>query len=327
MCASCVREVRTASAGAHPAAVRTVMARQVQNAVDAGDGDLEARTLRKRLAADANDLDARIMLARLYSRRGLPELALEHYRLAAAQFPDAPIAVLDLAASLREMGEPGQALTAVRNYLARHPRSSWELLSLEGILEDDAGELAAAEAAHRTAVELAPGRGALHNNLGYNLLLQGKADAAAAEFRRAIEIDPRSTIAHNNLGTALALASHSAEAVAEWQRSAGPAAAHNNLAAMLIEQGRYAEARAEIAQALALQRDYSPALANLQLVAGKDGQPATLPSPQQQARQQHVILLRWFASKLGTVVGGRKPASSATGPAGELAAAGDTESK
>lgn len=327
MCASCVREVRTASAGAHPAAVRTVMARQVQNAVDAGDGDLEARTLRKRLAADGNDLDARITLARLYSRRGLPELALEHYRLAAAQFPDAPIAVLDLAASLREMDEPGQALTAVRNYLARHPRSSWELLSLEGILEDDAGELAAAEAAHRAAVELAPGRGALHNNLGYNLLLQGKADEAAAEFRRAIEIDPRSTIAHNNLGTALALGSHSAEAVAEWQRSAGPAAAHNNLAAVLIEQGRYAEARAEIAQALALQRDYSPALVNLELVSGKDGQPATLPSPQQLARQQHVILWRRIASKLGTVVGGRKPASSAAGPAGELAEAGATESK
>lgn len=301
---SCVRQVRTVSYGAHPTAVSAVMTRQIENAVDAGEGDVEIRALRKRLAADPLDLDARVLLARQYSRRGLPDLALEHYRLAAAQFPDSAVAALSLAATLREMGEPGEALKAIRQY----PRKDWQLLSLEGILEDDQGQFATAEKAHRAALAMDPRRSALHNNLGYNLLLQGKPDDAAAEFRRAIEIDPHSDIARNNLGTALAAQSHSSEAIGEWQRSAGPAVAHNNLAAVLIEQGRYAEARAEIDAALELRREFPAALANLRLVAERDGQPATVP-----AVPPHVNLWKRFASTFGTVVGGRaaKPAASA----------------
>ena len=42
------------------------MQRQVEHAVYAGEGDPEIRSLRQRLAANANDLDARIMLARAY---------------------------------------------------------------------------------------------------------------------------------------------------------------------------------------------------------------------------------------------------------------------
>jgi Flp pilus assembly protein TadD len=265
---------------AKPPAVTAVMTRQVENAIDAGEGDLQLRALRKRLAADAHDLDARILLARLYAKRGLPDLALEHYRLAAAQFPDSAIVTLSLAKTLRQMGEAEGALEAVRTYLAKYPSAAanWELLSLQGILEDEQGRFTPAETAHRAALALEPGSSALHNNLGYNLLLQGQADAAAIEFRRAIEIDPRSPVAHNNLGAALALQSHSSEALLEWRRSADPAVAHNNLAAVLIEEGRYPEARAELQTALEFRRDFPAALGNLRLVAAKDGGPATLPA-------------------------------------------------
>lgn len=264
---------------ARPPAVTTVMARQVENAVDAGEGDLQLRTLRKRLAANARDVDARILLARLYSKRGLPDLALEHYRLAAAQFPDSAVVTLALAKTLREMGEGDGALGIVHDYLTKYPRAStnWELLSLEGILEDERGRFTPAETAHRAALVLDPGRSALHNNLGYNLLLQGQSIAAAAEFRRAIEIEPRSVIAHNNLGAALALQSLSTEALSEWRRSADPAVAHNNLAAVLIEEGRYSEARSELQTALDFRHDFPAALGNLRLVAAKDGGPVTVP--------------------------------------------------
>jgi Flp pilus assembly protein TadD len=260
--------------------VTAVITRQVENAVDAGEGDLQLRGLRKRLAANASDLDARILLARLYAKRGLPDLALEHYRLAAAQFPDSAVVALSLAKTLREMGEAEGALGIVRDYLAKYPSASadWELLSLEGILEDERGKFTQAEAAHRAALALEPGRSALHNNLGYNLLLQGQSNAAAVEFRRAIEINPRSQIAHNNLGTALALGSHSLEALSEWRRSADPAVAHNNLAAVLMEEGRYPEARAELQTALGFRGDFPAALSNLRLVATKDGGPATMPT-------------------------------------------------
>src|SRR5580704_12342712 len=198
--ASCTPHVQTTS----PPAVTTVMERQAHNAVELGDGDLQAQQLRKRLAANARDLDARILLARLYAQRGLPDLALEHYRLAAAQFPDSPAVTLALAKSLREMGEPSEALRVLLEYAETRPRGSWEVLSLTGILEDEQGRLPAAEAAHRAALTLAPEQSELHNNLGYNLLSQKQMETAENEFRRAIELDPKSPVAHNNLAVALA---------------------------------------------------------------------------------------------------------------------------
>jgi Flp pilus assembly protein TadD len=271
------------------------MARQVQNAVDAGEGDLEARKLRRRLAANAGDLETRIALARLYSRQGLPDLALEHYRMAALQFPDSVVVALSLAKTLREMGGTGEALNAVDSWLAKNPAGNWEMLSLKGILEDEQGRFEAASASFRAALQLEPRRGALHNNLGYNLLLQSKPEEAAAEFRRAIEIDPRSEIAHNNLGAALALKSHPApaEALSEYRRSADPAAAHNNLAAVLTEQGRYAEARTELLAALAIRRDFPAALTNLRLVAEKDGQPVQVPVAAQNPTLRQRLAKTW----------------------------------
>lgn len=262
-------------------AVSSVMQRQIQNAIDAGEGDMEARTLRQRLASNVDDLDARIRLARLYASRGLPDLAIEHYRLAVARFPDSIAAALGLAKSLQGVGETEQALKAVAESLRQQPGGNWELLSLRGILEDQAGRSGQAEASHRAALALEPGNGSLHNNLGYNLLTQERAADAAAEFRRAIEIDPRSEIAHNNLAAALALQSPSAqkEALVELQRSASPAVAHNNLAALLMEQGRYTEARGELQAALQERPDFPAALANLRLVAQEDGQPVTIPAP------------------------------------------------
>jgi Flp pilus assembly protein TadD len=284
-------------------AVNAAMARQVKNAADAGEGDIELRTLRQRLAANGKDLDARMLLARYYSSRNLPDLALEHYRLAAAQFPDSTVAALALAKTLREMGEPSEALRTLREYAARQPNGSWEALSLEGILEDEQGRLGAAETAHRAALALAPEQSELHNNLGYNLLSQKKTDAALNEFRRAIELDPKSEIAHNNLAAALARSPLAPkEALAEWRRSTSLAEAHNNLAAVLMEQGRYPEARAELQTALGLQPGLSSALANLKLVSELDGQPATAP-----VRKRRVSLwARIFGNKSA------QPANAAT---------------
>lgn len=299
--------------GVSRTAVAAVMARQVENAVDAGEGDLEARALRQRLAANSSDLEARLALARIYLKRGLPDLAVEHYRMAAAQFPDAAPVALVLAKSLRQMGEAGPALKVIADFLDKHPAGAWELLSLRGILEDESGRFGAAEAAHRAALALNPSRSALHNNLGYNLVLQGKTGLAAAEFRRAIEIDPSSQIAHNNLGTALAAQAHQApgEALAEWQRSSDPAIAHNNLAAVLIEQGHYAEARQELQTALGFQRDFPAALSNLRLIAEMDGRPVTVP-----IQREQVNLWKRVALTFGKVVAGT-PAPKSTPPVTE----------
>ncbi len=324
-CSSCVHQVQTASSSTTvPAvpAVHEMMMRQARNAAEAGDGDLELRRLRQFLAANPKNPDARVLLARYYESRGLPDLSLEHYRLAAEEFPESSAITIALAKTLREMGNPAEGVRVLQAYSARQPHAGWEALSLQGILEDEQTHYAAAESAHRAAVAAAPERSDLHNNLGYNLLTQGHADAAIEEFRRAIELDPKSEIAHNNLASALASqpGPASKEAIAEWSRSAGEAEAHSNMAAVLISQGRYAEARGELAAALQLQPGLGAALANLRLLAEKDGQPATLPLRASNSRKRTL----W-----GKIFGKReepKPAAAQTdvssngGPADSVAA-------
>jgi Flp pilus assembly protein TadD len=271
------------------------MVRQAQNAKEAGDGDVELRRLRQFLAANPRNPDGRILLARYYQAHGAPDLALEHYRLAAEQFPESSLVTISLAKTLRELGEPAEAARALQEYAARQPHPGWDILSLEGILQDEQGDHSAAEKAHRAAVAAAPDQSDLHNNLGYNLLTQGRSEAAIEEFRRAIELDPKSEIAHNNLAAALARSGSAGkdtkrEAVAEWNRSNGQAEAHSNMAAVLIDQGRYEEARAELTAALKIDPSLGAALANLRLVAEKDGRPATLPARATNTGKTHVSL-------------------------------------
>ncbi len=284
------------------------MYRQVLNAVDAGDGDIRIRNLREHVAAHPEDLKARLALADLYAEAGYPELAVEHSRLAAERFPSAPEPVIALARNLRKMGLAREGVAALERHLAAGRPSPAELYSWLGILRDDISESGAAEQAHRKALELAPDRDTFHNNLGYNLLLQGKREAAVAEFRRALALNPHSDAARNNLG--LALADNPSEALLAWKSGNDPATAHNNLAAALIEKGRYAEARKEIETALGYKRDHPAALKNLKLLA-ESGVTVTVPSKTQQPRTG-------FWARFGRLVGDALlgPGKPAAGEAG-----------
>jgi tetratricopeptide (TPR) repeat protein len=290
------------SAAIHPPApVVTALDRQIRNAVDAGNGDYLLRAIRQRLIEHPEDLAARLDLGRAYEARNYPELALEHYRLAAERFPESAEAHLQLARSLHAAHLEGDAARAFGDFLQAYPQRSVVYASWLGILRDDAGDWKSGETAHRQAIEIALGEGQdkdyLHNNLGYCLLQQGRKAEAAAEFRAALALNRGSEIARDNLG--IALAEDSKAAILHWQSVSEPAAAHSNMAAMLIEQHRYPEARAEIARALGYNRTHSAALANLKLVSELDGKPAIIPvaaSPQGWGARWKVALKRWFAA-------------------------------
>jgi Flp pilus assembly protein TadD len=123
-------------------------------------------------------------------------------------------------------------------------------------------------------LQIAPHSDSLHNNLGYNLLMQGKNDPAADQFREALKLNPHSAVARNNLG--MALANKPDQAAVNWQSLGDPAVAHNNMAALLIQQGRYPEARRELDLALGYNKNFPAALENLRLVSELDGKPATI---------------------------------------------------
>ncbi len=281
MACACTRHtaVARAAAPARPAASRpepTVWDRQVKNAVDAGDGDYQLRVLRDKVAAEPDNITARLELAKAYRERGFPDVALEIGRLAAARFPESGEAQISLVRALRELNRRNEATEGLESFLKAHPQTAPDYYSWLGILRDESGLWPLGEAAHRRAVELSPGVDYLHNNLGYNLLMQKKNDEAAQEFRAALKLNPNSTMARNNLGMVLANQNAAEQAIASFQSTSDPATAHNNLAAVWMEKGNYGEARKELDIALSYNRTHPAALKNLELVGRLDGNPATL---------------------------------------------------
>ena len=279
-CSACSTRHQTASThvAAQPTAVDHTLRRQIINAADAGDGDYQLKTLRQQVIADPGNLTARLTLANHYWQTGTTELAVEHYRFAAGRFPENPHVAMLLARALRDSDRPTDAIDFLVNFCHQNANPTSDLLSLLGILEDDAGDFAGAEKVYRAALAQSPSRADLRNNLGYNLLLQDKPALAVEQFQEALKIEPRSQVAHNNLGMALLAQwkddSQPREALLHWQSVSGPATAHNNLATVLIEQARYADARRELQIALEFQKDHPAALRNLTLVSGLDGGPA-----------------------------------------------------
>ena len=277
---SCTRTVRDTSVRV-PAVRQRVTAvddnirRQVRNAVDAGEGDVRIRALRQRLATNPLDTQARLELAEHYTRSGFPDVALEHLRIAALRHPDSAEVAEALARSLHRQGLSSEARHHLETFAATHAIADGGLWSLLGILQDSMGDYGSGERSHRAAVKLSDTSAPFHNNLGYNLLLQKRKLEAATEFRRALDIDPSSMIARNNLGEALA--EQPAEAVNQWQTVTDAASAHNNLAAVLIEQGDYEGARRELELALRYRHDHPAALNNLQLIADANGGILSLP--------------------------------------------------
>lgn len=270
----------------------TVWERQIKNAVDAGDGDYQLRLLRDKVAAEPGNIPARLDLAKAYRERGFADVALEITRLAAARFPESGDVQLGLVRSLRDLNRRAEAIEGLEAFLRAHPQTAHEYYSWLGILRDESGLWPAGEPAHRRAVELSPNLDYLHNNLGYNLLMQKKNDEAAEEFRTALKLNPKSQVARNNLGLVLANQNAAEQAVASFQAASDPATAHNNLAVVWMEKGNYPAARRELEVALSYNRTLPAALKNLELVGRMDGQAATLPV-------KSAELPRWERWKIG----------------------------
>jgi Flp pilus assembly protein TadD len=255
----------------------TAIERQILNAVDAGDGDAELRMLRGRVIDSPASTSARLELGKAYQQRGYSELALDHFRWAVEHSPESADAHLALARALDQAGHSAEAITLLANFLETHPQPSPTLYSWLGIMRDDASDWKGSEQAYRDAMaRSAADHDYLHNNLGYSLLKQGQNDKAAAEFRAALTLNPHSEIARDNLG--IALSNNPKEAILNLQSLNEPAVAHSNLAAVFMEQGKYAEARKELQIALQYNQANPAALRNLELLSGLDGKPVTMPA-------------------------------------------------
>jgi tetratricopeptide (TPR) repeat protein len=215
-------------------------------------------------------------LAVHYENYRLYDAALEQYTKA-FDLSRSEAALMGIVRCHRALSYPWRAIPLLEEFVKETPSAvAWNAL---GLLYDASANLAAGESALREAVAANPLADQWHNDLGYNLLLQDKTDDAEREFRKALELNPKSVRTHNNLGMLLARRGDIEGALAEFQFGADAATAHNNLAVVLMEVGRYEQSREELVKALAIRRNFAPALSNFKLVQERIRQRAELQKP------------------------------------------------
>jgi tetratricopeptide (TPR) repeat protein len=205
-------------------------------------------------------------------------------------------AAVRLARALRKADQREEALAGLQAFIHAHPQNTLEPYEWLGILYDDVQNWKASQLAYETAFlysqPSSTATAELHNNLGYALLMQHLDNAAATEFRAALRINRDSAIARNNLGIALASDPDRNQAISNWQAISGPASAHSNMAALLIERGDYPGARQELTAALGYDQQNAQAIYNLALLSERDGKPAVIPPPNVAAKRARI--LTWF---------------------------------
>ena len=140
--------------------------------------------------------------------------------------------------------------------LARENENAPDALHILGVVRLRRGELDAAEAALKRAIERDSGAAAYHNDLGNALQDRGKLNEAIACYRRALRLHPGFAEAWNDLGTAR-YAKGELEAARECYRQAlrlrpDHLVAHANLGAVCRKLGLLREARRALQRELFL---------------------------------------------------------------------------
>ncbi len=148
----------------------------------------------------------------LYQQRRYDE-AIARLRRAIELRGDYVDAQLELADIYETLGDKAAAARCCAQVAADHPRSAG-IQQRVGLKFFEAGDIDAATAHVRQALELNPRFIDGYNTLGVMDGDMGRFESAAADFRKAIAIDPRNCRAYFNLKTVLRFASDSPELAA-----------------------------------------------------------------------------------------------------------------
>jgi choline-sulfatase len=156
-------------------------------------------------------------------------------------------AYLGVAASLHTSGNSERAVTYLEQALEIEPTNMAAIYNL-GVILDHMGHTEKAETTYRKALQLDPSHALSHNNLGSLLDRTGRKEEAEREFRLALQAKPDHVEAKYNLAT-LMLSERPERAVPLLREvvAARPnlVPARHNLAMALAEMGRVDEALAQ----------------------------------------------------------------------------------
>jgi tetratricopeptide (TPR) repeat protein len=186
-----------------------------------------------------------------------------------------PIAHNNLGNALTARGQVDAALAHYRAALEVKPDDVKALNNLGNALAGR-GEVDAAIAQYQKALEIQPDDVDAHNNLALALAGRGQVDPAIAHFRRALEIKPDFGLAHDNLGMVLAGRGQVDAAIAQYRTALeikpDDVQAFNNLGNALAGRGEVDAAVAQYQKALEIKPDDVDARNNLGLALAGRGQ-------------------------------------------------------
>jgi tetratricopeptide (TPR) repeat protein len=215
---------------------------------------------------------SRIVLAQVYQQQG-DTAAAGKEQARAAGLPNDPVwpdpfvdeiwslrvgkqARLARLTALRQQGRVAE----IRSFAAKleddYPDVYW---LVEGRLQMDQGNLAAAEQALRKAIELEPRSVDAHFDLGTTLFKEKNYRAAADCFQKVTQLEAAYGPAYQSLGRCWALLGNRAEAIRALQAAVQlmpqNSETRRDLAALLVQDGRAEEAMVQLRQVLHLQPD------------------------------------------------------------------------
>ncbi len=112
-------------------------------------------------------------------------------------------------------GDTGKAVAVLEGLLGRYPDAEDAYLLL-GIVQSGREEIASATATLERGVKAIPASGALHNQLGYMWLAQGRYPEAIREFEAYAALDPREPNPLDSLGEAYLIAGEPEKALEKY---------------------------------------------------------------------------------------------------------------
>ena len=179
--------------------------------------------------------------------------------------PDSVPALTARGRILREQGHLDVAIADFSRALEKGPDNIAVMAELAMTFDRIPEKVVEAEQLYRKVLELAPDSAAARNNLGFNFLLQGRAEEAVTILSGALALDAKNPRILANLAAAYLLKRDKAKALQIFKQAVGEAEAYNNIGYLYMSQSRWDEAENAFRKALELSpRYYVRAGANLE---------------------------------------------------------------
>lgn len=167
-------------------------------AQEPGGFERAAALLRQVLAADPAVIDGWFSLGNLYFKEGRFREAIDYFKRALELKPDYDLAVINMAAAYRQLGDDEAALAGFARYLELDPKDAYVRYQI-GEIYLDRGDLAAAEREFRLALAMDDHVAPAKNALGVIAYQRGDLDEAERWIHEALALREDVRLAHHNL--------------------------------------------------------------------------------------------------------------------------------